>query len=162
MDRHAAFADLDAELDNTRHLLARLPEDHLDFRPHEKSWTLSELATHIANLPRWMAETLTEPDFDVDTLVENDSLPTRAAILDRFDGHARAVRAAWSDADDARLAETWTVRAGDHVVVESPRGAMLRASGVSHLVHHRGQLTVYLRLLDVPLPNLYGPTADEQ
>lgn len=162
MDRHVAFADLDTELANTRRVLERLPGDQLDFRPHEKSWTLAQLATHIANLPGWMAETLTEPNFNLADLVENDSLPTCEAILERFDGHAAALRAVWGDTDEDQLAESWTVRMDDHVVLESPRGVMLRTSGVSHLVHHRAQLTVYLRLLDVPLPNLYGPTADEQ
>lgn len=162
MDRHAAFVDLDAELANTRRVLERLPDDHLGFQPHERSWTLGALATHLANLPGWMAVTLNEPGLDLAGLPKNQTLPSREAILERFDLNADGARTAWNATDDDRLDETWTVRHGDHVVMESPRGAMLRSSGVSHLIHHRGQLTVYLRLLDVPVPGLYGPSADER
>jgi uncharacterized damage-inducible protein DinB len=162
MDRHTAFVDLDAELDRTRCVLDRLPDDRLDFQPHEKSWTLGALATHVANLPGWMAVTLSEDSLDLAGLPRNQALPSRDAILERFDFNVAGARDAWDATDDDRLAEPWTVRHGEHVVMESPRGAMLRSAGISHLIHHRGQLTVYLRLLDVPLPNLYGPTADER
>ena len=162
MDHHAAFVDLDAELDRTRRVLARLPDGHLAFQPHEKSWTLGALATHLANLPGWMAVTLNEDSIDLANIARDESLPSRDAILERFDFNVAGARAAWAATDNDRLAAPWTVRHGAHVVMENPRGAMLRSTGISHLVHHRGQLTVYLRLLDVPLPNLYGPTADER
>lgn len=161
MDRHAAFADLDAELAATRRVLERLPDDRLDFRPHPKSWTLGGLATHIANLPVWITMTLTEDGIDLAALPRNEALPSAAAILDAFDRNAAAAREAWEATDDERLAAPWTVRHGTHVVTEQPRRAMLRSAGISHIVHHRGQLTVYLRLLDVPVPGLYGPSADE-
>lgn len=159
--KRAAFGDLDDELAATRRLLERVPDEHLGWRPHARSMTLGALATHLATLPYWMHTTLAEDAFDLAATPRNEALGSRAAILERFDAHAAALRAQWRDTPEATLAAPWTLRQGERVLLTQPRAAVLRGMGLSHLIHHRGQLTVYLRLLDVPLPALYGPTADE-
>jgi uncharacterized damage-inducible protein DinB len=157
-----AFADLDPELRATRRVLERLPADRLDFRPHPKSWTLGELATHVANIPLWMTATLRDDGIDLAAIPRSTGLPSPEAILEAFDRHADDARAAWAETTADALEDAWTVRYGERVMSQQPRRRVLRSSGLSHLVHHRAQLTVYLRLLDVPVPGLYGPSADDR
>ena len=125
--------------------------------------SLGELAAHLGNIPRWGAMTLGGSEFDLAAGgAAQRALPaTRDAVLAEFDAAAAEVRAALSDADDAHLGVTYTVRRGEQVVMAMPRAAMLRGMVLSHMIHHRGQLSVYLRLLDVPVPSIYGPSADE-
>ena len=157
-----ALGDLDHELTNTRRVLERLPDEHLGWRPHPKSFTLGELATHIATLPFYGTSTLETESFDLATAPRQAGLASREAILARFDETAGALRDAVANADDAVLSAKWRMTMGAREILNLPRAAVIRGFTVSHLIHHRGQLTVYLRLLDVPLPNLYGPTADER
>lgn len=161
MDHADAFADLDPELRATRRVLERLPADRLDFRPHPKSWTLAELATHVANIPLWITGTLRDEGIDLAAIPRSTGLPSPEAILETFDRHADEARAAWAATDADALEQPWTIRYGERVMSEQPRRRVLRSSGISHLIHHRAQLTVYLRLLDVPVPGLYGPSADD-
>lgn len=157
------FSDLDIELANTRRILERVPAGKLDYRPHEKSYTLGELATHIANLPNWMTGIAAEDEFDLSANPPDRTVPdTPAAIVQGFDDAVARMRAAIAAAADEAWSAPWTLRMGDHVIFTLPRAAVFRNAGISHVIHHRAQLGVYLRLLDVPVPGLYGPSADEQ
>ena len=162
--RALALGDVDAELANTRRVLERLPADRLDWRPHARSWTLGELATHITRLPGWGMEVAGSDAFDLATLPPSSggALPDRDAIVRSFETNAAAFRAALGALADDALGATWTLRRGEHVIMGMPRLVALRTMTMNHLVHHRAQLTIYLRLLDVPVPGLYGQSADEK
>jgi uncharacterized damage-inducible protein DinB len=156
------IGDLDDELAATRRLLERIPEKHLGWRPHERSMSLGGLAIHLANLPFWQHGLLRDDGFDLAALPPPLAEPaSRDEVLQRFDANVAALSEATAQADDAALGRTWTLRHGERVITTLPKAIALRRIGISHMIHHRGQLTVYLRLLDVPLPPLYGPTADE-
>lgn len=159
----AGFGDLERELELTRVLLERVPEDKLNWRPHEKSWTLGELAGHLANLPTWQTEMLSQAGIDIEASNPSQPAPeSTGEILKRFDENAGVLRESFAETDDSALGEDWTLRGGERVLWVRPRAAVLREWGISHIIHHRGQLTIYLRLLGVPLPPIYGPTADEK
>jgi uncharacterized damage-inducible protein DinB len=156
------FADVEGELASTRRLLEAVPTDRLDWRPHAKSWSLGELAAHVTNLPHWQASILEQDSYDLAASGPRRSAPaSREALLADFDGAAAHLRGAMAALPDDALARPWTLRNGEHVIMSAPKAVMARTMGVSHLAHHRGQLTVYLRLLDLPVPGLYGPSADE-
>lgn len=154
------IAELKREADVTRVLLARVPEDRLKWSPHEKSMSLGQLAMHIASLPRGVAELLNETPAEAPN-VQIPTPATVAEIVDEFDAsvtRACDLLAGWGDPG---LDASWTMMIGGEPVLVMPRKGMARSLILNHLYHHRGQLTVYLRLLDVPLPPIYGPTADE-
>lgn len=156
------LSEFDREMGATRRLLARVPDGALAWRPHERSMTLGRLATHIASLPSWLATMLRESAFDLkDVPAEPASEPTTTAIITRFDASVADARRALAESTDARLLDVWTLRKDGHDIVTAPRVVAIRTEALYHLSHHRGQLTVYLRMLNVPLPPLYGPTADE-
>ena len=155
------FGDLDHELANTRRILERVPDGRGDWQPHEKSMTLGKLAAHLAELPRFPLSMLQTDDLDLSSF-RFGSYPTTADLLAAFDEGSAALRAALAAADYDALAANWTLRMGDQVLLQGPRGALVRGLGINHLVHHRAQLGVYLRLLGIPIPGLYGPSADEQ
>jgi uncharacterized damage-inducible protein DinB len=156
--------EFDHEMKTTRALLERVPEDRAGWAPHEKSTTLGKLALHVANLPALGALMLrtTELDPTSETMksVAAPAFTTTADLLAHFDRVAAAGREALSNAPDAQLLETWTFHRGERVMFKAPRAAAWRTFVMNHHIHHRGQLTVYLRLNDVPLPSVYGPTAD--
>jgi uncharacterized damage-inducible protein DinB len=155
-----ALGDLEHELSQTRRVLERVPDEHLGWRPHPKSWPLGSLALHVATLPAWNTTTLTTEMHDLAGMGRNAPPASRDEILATFDRSVAGLKAVWEAAGDAALGVPWTLRFGEREIFTLPRGAVLR-SGMSHLIHHRAQLTVYLRLLDVPVPGLYGPSADE-
>jgi uncharacterized damage-inducible protein DinB len=157
-----ALGDLENELRMTRAVLERVPDDKLDWKPHDKSFSLGALALHIARLPTWITRTLESDHFDLSSVSRQAPAASKQEIMDAFDETVAAVRAAAGATSDAALLETWELRMGDKVMMSLPRTAIIRTMGLSHLIHHRGQLGVYLRLLDVPLPALYGPSADER
>jgi uncharacterized damage-inducible protein DinB len=158
----ALFADLDLEFSTTRRVLDRYPEEHADWRPHEKSMSLVELASHVANLPR-LGESIAEtPEFDfAASPYTPPTARTRAEILDLFDERSAAARKAVASLDADSMRANWKLRAGDKIFASEPRSYQLRHVMLSHMIHHRGQLTVYYRLLGVPVPSVYGPSADE-
>lgn len=161
--RELALADLQAELASTRRILDRVPDDKLSWRPHAKSRTLQELAAHVAQLPGFALTMLIAPELDLAKPRERPADPdSHDALLAAFDKVAARLTDTLADASDDFLREEWTLRAGDRIILRAPRVNALRTMGISHLVHHRGQLSVYLRLLDVPVPGLYGPSADER
>lgn len=158
----AALADLSHELATTRRLLERVPDEHLAWRPHAKSFSLGELAAHIANLLFWQLTAIEGEGFDLASVPPRIEPPSSGAeVLRDFDDRHAAVKGAMERLRDAALEDTWTLRRGEQVIFRQPRLAVIRGMGINHLIHHRGQLSVYLRLLDVPLPPMYGPTADE-
>lgn len=157
-----ALFDVDRELSKTRRLLERIPDDKLGWKPHEKSWTLGQLGAHIANLPTWKTMSLTTDGFDMAAPQPSRAEPTSSTeILEAFDKNVADFNSAYEGANDDVLTSMWSLRHGDHVISSDPKHEVLRQWGISHMIHHRGQLSVYLRLLNVPLPPIYGPTADE-
>lgn len=156
------FADLEGEIAATRRLLERVPADRLGWKPHERSMSLGSLALHIANLFNWQTQMLEDEAYDLATAPPPLAQPERAdTILRVFDEASARMQAALARLGAAELLASWTLKRGDQVLMRTPRAAVVRHMGLSHMVHHRGQLSVYLRMLDVPLPFIYGPTADE-
>jgi uncharacterized damage-inducible protein DinB len=156
--------EFDHEMGTTRRLLEIVPTKDATWRPHPKSYTLGDLAAHIARLPGWGRYVLTQNEIDLGA-PENAPLAraeftTTAELVEQFDRNVRGTREALAATSDAGMKETWTLKNTGRVVFAIPRAAALRAFILSHLIHHRGQLSVYLRLRDVPLPSIYGPTAD--
>ena len=162
----AYLAELDHEAATTRRLLERMPEGKGDWKPHEKSMTLGRLCGHIAEMPGWGVTILRDELFDMATAAERGFeafvARDRAGLLERFDREVGQLREAARGVSDERLQGAWTLRVGGEDVFTAPRAVALRSWVLNHVVHHRGQLSVYLRLLDVPLPSIYGPSADEQ
>ena len=152
--------EFDREMANTRKSLERVPEDKLDWKPHPKSHTMRWLAGHVANLPAWAVMAIQRDSIDLAPpgAPEPDSC---AALLEMFDKNAAEARAAIAGASDEELLKPWSLLAGGQAIITLPRVAVLRGSVMNHLIHHRAQLGVYLRLNDVPVPALYGPSADE-
>ena len=162
--REGLLAEYDHEIATTRRLLERLPEGGdgaLAWKPHAKSMSLGGLATHVANIPTWTGPIVDQNVFDLnDSPAHAQEWTSRAAILAHFDDSCRAARRAL-DKSDAEFAAMWTLKRGGHEVFSMPRVAVFRSFVLSHLIHHRGQLSVYLRLNDIPVPPIYGPSADE-
>lgn len=153
--------EFDAEVENTRRMFAAIPDEKLDFQPSEKSWQLLKLATHVANLPFWIPATLDQDELDVAEGFEQPDPKSMADVIAHLDAAVAAGRAALESATAEHLMTDWTLRSGDTVHFTMPKVAVLRSFVFNHIVHHRGQLAVYLRLIDVPVPGMYGPSADE-
>lgn len=160
------IAQLDAELDASRRVIERITESTYGWKPHDKSWNTKDLATHIANLISWGALILTTDELDFESDEMKDWAPPTAddvaevlALLERNGAQVRSILADMSDDD---LTKDWVMRAGDHVMSSDPRHFAFARWVLAHQAHHRGELMVYLRLNDIPLPGIFGPTADEQ
>jgi uncharacterized damage-inducible protein DinB len=160
-----AFADsflpeFDQEMKTTRSLLERVPFDKAAWKPHAKSTGLAALASHVANLVGFghMIATVDERDMAKGGMPGN--YDNTEKVLAVFDENVAKTRGAIQALADDKLGTPWTLRMGEHVIMTLPRAAMLRILMMNHIIHHRGQLSVYLRLNDVPLPSIYGPTAD--
>jgi uncharacterized damage-inducible protein DinB len=142
-----------------------MPDDKLGWRPHEKSMTFEGLATHLANMPRWAIMTIHDENFDIappgGEPVREEPVGSVAKALAMFDQNVAHARAAIAGADDASLLAPWSLLSGGQPLFTMPRIAVLRGMIMNHLIHHRGQFTVYLRMNGVPVPALYGPSADE-
>lgn len=161
--RDALLSEFDHEIATTRRLLERLPDDEarLAWKPHEKSMTLGGVSTHLANIPTWTGPIFDAASFDLSgERPALDEQHSRAAILAHFDEATRAARKAM-DKSDAEYAAMWTLRRDGHEMFSMPRTSVFRSFVLNHLIHHRGQLSVYLRLNDIPVPSIYGPSADE-
>jgi uncharacterized damage-inducible protein DinB len=141
-----------------------VPEAKTGFRPHPKSWTLGELGTHLANIPTWTLGTMNATELDLappgGPAWKSPTFESAAATLNMLDRNVRAARECLAKASDADFLVPWTLKKGGQALFTLPRIACVRSFILSHMIHHRGQLTVYLRLCDVPLPSIYGPTAD--
>jgi len=156
--------EFDQEIQKTRAVLERLPEDRPDYTPHAKSMTLTKLANHTAELPGFLSLMLTTDGIDVMAPgFQRPPAPTsHAERLSSFDQLAAAARAQLAATADSTMHENWKLSAGERVIVNTSRYHALRSMFFNHLIHHRAQLAVYLRLNDVPVPSLYGPSADEK
>jgi uncharacterized damage-inducible protein DinB len=161
----ALLPEFDHEMANTRKTLERVPEDRFGWKPHEKSMTLGRLSTHVAELAGFVPATLESESFDFAPPGAPPHQPktaaSRAALLEMFDSNVAAARAAIVGASDAQWMVPWTLLNGGKKMFSMPRIAVLRGMVMNHAIHHRGQLAVYLRLNGVPVPALYGPSADE-
>lgn len=152
-------SEFEQEMATTRRLLERVPEERGEWKPHEKSFPLGHLAQLVARMPGWFPLILRETELDVSEGRGYTFEPT-SKLLEEFDAGVEAATEALAQVTGEELEVPWSLKVGDDVVSTQPRGEMARES-LRHLAHHRGQLTVYLRLLDVPIPPIYGPTADE-
>jgi uncharacterized damage-inducible protein DinB len=159
------LTEYDQEIANTRKVLERCPEDKYGWTPHEKSFTMDKLATHVANITKWGALVLEQDSFDYAPPgappYKEDPYKTRKELLEHFDEGAAKFRAALAKVKEEDLAKPWALLAGGKTVFSAPRMSVLRGMIFNHAIHHRAQLTVYLRLNDVPVPGIYGPSADE-
>ena len=159
----ALLAELKHESVNTRKMIERVPTGKLDWRPHEKSMTIGRIATHIAETPIWITRTVEADEFDFATAnFSRESKESTEAILQLFDERLAENIKILESASDENLNGLWTLRNGDHVYFRVPRKVNVRNFAFNYIYHHRGQLSVYLRLLDVPVPGMYGPSADER
>ena len=154
------LAEFDREMTTTRRVLERVPSDKGTWKPHEKSFALGHLAQLVSWMPGWITMTIRNPDLDLKSGGGYSFEPTET-LVSQFDKNVREARAELEKVRDEAFDEPWALKMGDHVIWTEARGVVVRTH-INHLVHHRGQLTVYLRLLDVPVPSIYGPTADER
>lgn len=163
--RQALLPEFDHEMATTRRVLERVPDDRLSWQPHPRSMTMGRLASHVAELPGWANSILEDDEFDFappeGPAPKAANLPSRQEILDLFDANVAKTRARLEQAEDDRMLQPWTLRKGEQVIFSMPRAVTWRSFVMSHLIHHRGQLSVYLRLNDQPVPSIYGPSADE-
>ncbi len=158
--------EYDHELATTRRLLERVPEAEFAWKPHQKSMTLGQLAGHVANIPFWCSATMSASFYDLAASADQEARleepASRETLLKQFDAKVSAARASLAKATDAEMLAPWSLKHGEQEIFTMPRISAVRSFVMNHLIHHRGQLSVYLRLKDVPLPPIYGPTADEQ
>jgi uncharacterized damage-inducible protein DinB len=157
--------EFDMEMASTRRVLAAVPEDKFTWKPHEKSMSMVRLAGHVASIPSWLSDTLREGRLEVSPDVPPENvrfLPSSTAeMLERFDGWCARAKADLEATNDAALEEEWILTRKGEVMLRMPRRSVIRTWVLSHLIHHRAQLGVYLRLNDIKVPGVYGPSADE-
>jgi len=156
----AFIAEMDAEMPPTRRLLERVPSDKGEWKPHPKSFSLGNLAQLVARMPGWVTHTMAQTKLDLSGAPKY-SLEKTEVLLAEFDRCVKEAKEVLSKAKDEDFSVPWSLTMGDRVLMTMPRLTVMRQN-INHLSHHRGQLTVYLRLLDVPIPSIYGPTADER
>ncbi|HYJ88076.1 MAG TPA: DinB family protein [Pyrinomonadaceae bacterium] len=158
------LAEFNSEVDRSRRALEQVPEGKYDWKPHEKSMVFGYLANMVATIPSWIAMTITKDELDIapadGSKMEQKRLDTSAELLQALDKTASDARAAFAETTDEHLMTSWRLLARGHVVMELPRYRMIQDT-INHWSHHRGQMTVYLRLLGAKVPALYGPSADE-
>jgi uncharacterized damage-inducible protein DinB len=161
----ALLPEFDQEAATTRKVLERCPEEKFDWRPHAKSYTMGELATHIANMPSWAVETMAKDELDYappgQEPYKAELITTSKQLLEQYDKNVASAREALANATNEQFMGDWSLLAGGQRLFTMPRVAVIRSFVMNHNVHHRAQLGVYLRLNDVPVPQMYGPTADE-
>jgi uncharacterized damage-inducible protein DinB len=162
--KDAILPDFDHEMGATRRVLERVPEAELGWKPHDKSYSLGQLAAHIANLPHWLGVICDRAEIDTAAAAEEarPKVPAGVAqLLNAFDENIKQARRQIDELGDSAMMARWTLKDGGREIFSMPRASVLRSFVMNHMIHHRGQLTVYLRLRNVALPSIYGPTADE-
>ena len=157
----AILPEFDHEMANTRKTLDRVPDAKFAWKPHQKSMTLGGLATHLATINHWVEAVIGQNSFDVSTAPPTPELKSRQEILDAFDKNTASARKAVAGATDDQLTHPWSLLSGGHTIFTMPRIGVVRSMILNHIIHHRAQLGVYLRLNDVAVPSIYGPSADE-
>jgi uncharacterized damage-inducible protein DinB len=157
--------EFDQEMASTRKVLERIPEDKLDWQPHAKSHTIGWNANHLADLPHWAVFTLGAPSLDIEPAgggaYRSPKLTSRREILDLFDRNVAEARAAIAAATDEAVGEPWSLLKAGETLFTMPKASVIRSFVLNHIIHHRAILCVYLRLNDVPVPGMYGPSGDE-
>jgi len=153
--------EFDEEMKNTRRLLEAVPDGRLDYKPHPKSMTLGQLATHVAQMPSWAATTLDVELLEFGPDFKPQLANSRAELLEIFDKGVADARPKIAAAGDADWQKIWTLKFAGKTILSMPRAAIMRSTVMNHMVHHRAQLGVYLRLNEVAIPGMYGPSADE-
>ncbi|RZK50179.1 MAG: damage-inducible protein DinB [Pedobacter sp.] len=160
--QQALAIEVERETQNTLRMIEVIPSEKLDYKPHPKSMSLGELASHIVELHGWMGHVLNSNDFNFHT----DYVPFKASSSEELSASLKANQqfneTALANFTEENYFSEWTLRAGEHVIAKLPKAGAIRFIVNNHLIHHRGQLSVYLRMLDVPLPGIYGPSADEK
>jgi len=161
----ALLPEFDQEMANTRKTLERVPDDKPDWKPHQKSMTMARLAGHVAEMPGWAVFTIEKDSLDIAPVgappQQGATAKSRRENLEMFDKNVAAARAAIAGASDDRLLKPWSLLMGGKTIFTMPRIAVLRGMVMNHTIHHRAQLGVYLRLNNIPVPAIYGPSADE-
>lgn len=162
----ALLPEFDQETKTTRRVLERVPDDKLGWKPHQKSFSMGALATHIVNMLGWTVDTMEKDSFDFAPVgappYKEEPVTSQKELLARFDKSVVAARAAIAGASDQKFFQPWSLLSGGQTLFTMPRVACIRGFVMNHTIHHRGQLSVYLRLNDIPVPSIYGPSADEQ
>jgi uncharacterized damage-inducible protein DinB len=153
--------EFDQEMQSTRKLLAVVPDDKMDYQPHPKSMTLGRLAGHVAEMPTWAKHTMEVELLQLEPGQKPYIATSRQELLDTFDKNVAEARGLISKATDEDFGKTWTLKFGDRQIMSMPRTGVMRTVVMNHLIHHRAQLGVFLRLLDVKIPGMYGPSADD-
>jgi uncharacterized damage-inducible protein DinB len=163
--RDSLLPEFDREMANTRKTLERVPDEKWDWKPHPKSGTMGWLASHVSNMPLWTTMTLSNNELDINPPGGSQQSWTppknRQEMLNAFDQQLMEARGKLASAEDSAMMATWSLLNGGQTIFSMPRVAVLRSFVMNHMIHHRAQLTVYLRLNDVPVPALYGPSGDE-
>ncbi len=160
--RDMLLPEFDQEMRNARKMLESVPDDRFDFQPHPKSWKLNHLAGHIADLANWVTHTMNVEVLELDPDKYQPFEPSnRKELLEQFDSYVSEARAVLASATDEQLNQIWSMKWEGKTVVTMPRLSVLRGMVMNHLIHHRAQLGMYLRLMDVSVPGMYGPSADE-
>jgi hypothetical protein len=159
---HGLIAELKMEAASTKKILERVPTDNNDWKPHAKSMKMGSLANHVAELPGWIAMILTTEELDLSKMDYKPVIPASTAeLVSKLDENVSKALGALENASDEDFGKNWTLRNGEHVIYTMPRITVIRSMAYSHHYHHRGQLSVYLRLLDIPIPGMYGPSYDD-
>lgn len=158
---HVLLPEFDEEMKNTRKLLECVPDGKFDYKPHPKSMALGQLATHVAQMSAWAATTLDVELLEFGPDFKPPIANTRAELLDMFDAGVTKARQKISEASDADWQKTWTLKFSGKTILSMPRTMVMRSTVINHMIHHRAQLGVYLRLNEVAIPGMYGPSADE-
>ena len=153
--------ELEQEAQTTKRVLERVPQAHLVWKPHEKSMSLGQLAQHVATIPTWGKVAMSQDAFDLAGNPQAGQLPTRNDILTLFDRNVSDARAALVGKGDGEMMAPWALKRGAHTIFSMPKASVWRSFVMNHLIHHRAQLGVYLRMHDIALPSVYGPSADE-
>jgi len=159
--KKALLIELEREKDNTLRMLERLSEEHFGWKPHEKSMTLGELANHIVELHNWVDMVIGKSKLDFHTDYVPSTLATPHALIEALHQGFEKNKARIEAMEEEVVFEPWSLQAGEHIIAQMPKTAAIRFIVTNHLIHHRGQLSVYMRMLDIPLPGIYGPSADE-
>jgi len=157
----ALLPEFDEEMKNTRKMLERVPDDKFDYKPHEKSMALGRLASHVAELPNWAAHTMQTEVLEIEAGQAPYLAKSNKQLLEDFDKNVAEGRKLIAAATDADFAKIWTLKYGGKTVFSIPRTAVIRSVVMNHMIHHRAQLSVYLRLNEIEVPGMYGPSADE-
>jgi uncharacterized damage-inducible protein DinB len=153
--------EFDHEMTNTRKMLERIPENKLDYKPDPKSMSMGVLASHIAEMVGWLKETIQQPSIDIAPGFKPFLAASRKELLEKFDSSVAGSRAALAGASDQAMMQTWSLKVGGNEMFSMPRIGVIRSMIMNHVIHHRAQLSVYYRLNGVPVPGMYGPSADE-